>query len=84
VQHLQHLSWERRMQMLHDVACGMMYIHERRYVHSDLRSANLFVKEGGRVSVVGIAAPAENHWMFLQAVLCHNPTAAAVWLRKFC
>jgi serine/threonine protein kinase len=41
--------------MLHDVACGMMYIHERRYVHSDLRSANLFVKEGGRVVVGNFA-----------------------------
>jgi serine/threonine protein kinase len=55
------------MQMLHDAACGMMYIHERRFVHRDLRSRNLFVNEGGRVSVnvVCSAGPAEGRPRFL-------------------
>jgi serine/threonine protein kinase len=45
-----YLSWKRRLQMLHDVASGMLYLHSRRYVHGDLRSPNLFVTENGRVS----------------------------------
>jgi serine/threonine protein kinase len=50
LQYVNYLSWKRRLQMLHDVASGMMYLHSRRYVHGDLRSPNLFVTENGRVS----------------------------------
>lgn len=48
-QYVNYLSWKRRLQMLHDVASGMLYLHSRRYVHGDLRSPNLFVTENGRV-----------------------------------
>jgi serine/threonine protein kinase len=36
--------------MLHDVAAGMSYLHGRNIAHGDLRSPNLFVGEGGKVS----------------------------------
>jgi serine/threonine protein kinase len=44
-----YFNWERRLEMLHDVAAGMMYLHKRHYVHGDLRSPNLFVGLDGRV-----------------------------------
>lgn len=50
LQYLNFLSWERRLKMLHDVACGVLYLHSRCYVHGDLRSPNLYVTESGRVS----------------------------------
>jgi len=57
-QYVNYLSWKRRLDMLHDVASGMMYLHSRRYVHGDLRSPNLFVTENGRVSLVVTVAQA--------------------------
>jgi len=59
MQYVSFLSWKRRLQMLHDVACGMLYLHSRCYVHGDLRSPNLFVTENGRVSeqCLGLVAP---------------------------
>jgi hypothetical protein len=45
------MTWERRLQMLHDVAAGMCELHDpaRRVVHGDLRSPNLFVGIDGKV-----------------------------------
>ena len=51
---MNYFNWDRRLEMLHDVAAGMMYLHKRHYVHGDLRSPNLFVGLDGRVST---AAP---------------------------
>lgn len=50
LQYVSYLSWEHRLVMLHDVACGMLYLHSRGYVHGDLRSPSLYVTENGRVS----------------------------------
>jgi hypothetical protein len=50
--YLQYLTWERRLQMLHDVAAGMSYLHGRNVAHGDLRSPNLFVGADGRVSCI--------------------------------
>ena len=41
----------RRLQMLHNVAAGMAYLHSRNYVHGDLRSPNVFVGLDGHVKI---------------------------------
>jgi serine/threonine protein kinase len=48
---MNYFTWDRRLEMLHDVAAGMMYLHKRYYVHGDLRSPNLFVGLDGRVKI---------------------------------
>lgn len=48
---IRQLSWARRLQMLHNVAAGMAYLHSRSYVHGDLRSPNIFVGLDGHVKV---------------------------------
>ena len=50
--YLQYLTWERRLQMLHNVAAGMSYLHGRNVAHGDLRSPNLFVGADGTVSCI--------------------------------
>jgi serine/threonine protein kinase len=52
LQYMNYFNWDRRLEMLHDVAAGMMYLHKRHYVHGDLRSPNLFVGLDGRVSLL--------------------------------
>ncbi|KAF6265332.1 hypothetical protein COO60DRAFT_1623953 [Scenedesmus sp. NREL 46B-D3] len=49
--YMNYFNWDRRLEMLHDVAAGMMYLHKRHYVHGDLRSPNLFVGLDGRVKI---------------------------------
>eukprot|EP00878_Enallax_costatus_P003652 GHUV01003866.1.p1 GENE.GHUV01003866.1~~GHUV01003866.1.p1 ORF type:complete len:1163 (+),score=390.16 GHUV01003866.1:185-3673(+) len=49
--YMNYFTWDRRLEMLHDVAAGMMYLHKRHYVHGDLRSPNLFVGLDGRVKI---------------------------------
>ncbi len=41
----------RRLQMLHDIAAGMAYLHSRSYVHGDLRTPNIFVASDGHVKI---------------------------------
>jgi serine/threonine protein kinase len=53
---MNYFNWDRRLEMLHDVAAGMMYLHKRHYVHGDLRSPNLFVGLDGRVSQAASSA----------------------------
>jgi serine/threonine protein kinase len=63
-----YLGWDRRLEMLHDVASGMMYLHRSRYVHGDLRSPNLFVGIDGRVSATRGASfmwAAQGAWLGL-------------------
>ncbi len=49
LQIVRYLSWPRRLEMLHDIAAGMVYLHNRHFVHGDLRSPNLFVSRDGKV-----------------------------------
>jgi hypothetical protein len=47
---LQHdLTWEMRLQMLHDVAQGMSYLHSNGQIHGELCSNSLLVAAGGKV-----------------------------------
>ncbi len=46
-----HYSVRRRLQMLHDIAAGMAYLHSRSYVHGDLRTPNIFVASDGHVKI---------------------------------
>lgn len=41
----QELSWGKRLDMLRDVAAGMVFLHSRRppVIHGDLRSPNLLL-----------------------------------------
>jgi serine/threonine protein kinase len=41
----QELTWGRRLDMLRDVAAGMVFLHSRRpaVIHGDLRSPNLLL-----------------------------------------
>ncbi|KAL6750590.1 kinase-like domain-containing protein [Haematococcus lacustris] len=48
---IRSLSWPRRLQMLHDVAAGMSYLHSRNYMHGDLRTPNVFVAADGHVKI---------------------------------
>ncbi|GAX81452.1 hypothetical protein CEUSTIGMA_g8881.t1 [Chlamydomonas eustigma] len=48
---IHQLSWARRLQMLHNIAAGMAYLHSRSYVHGDLRSPNIFVGLDGHVKI---------------------------------
>uniref|UniRef100_A0A7R9VE76 Protein kinase domain-containing protein n=1 Tax=Chlamydomonas euryale TaxID=1486919 RepID=A0A7R9VE76_9CHLO len=48
---IRQLSWARRLQMLHNIAAGMAYLHSRSYVHGDLRSPNVFVGLDGHVKI---------------------------------
>jgi DNA-binding helix-hairpin-helix protein with protein kinase domain len=49
LQYVAHFNWDRRLEMLHDVAAGMSYLHGKDHVHGDLRSPNLFVGADGKV-----------------------------------
>jgi DNA-binding helix-hairpin-helix protein with protein kinase domain len=49
MQYVAHFNWDRRLEMLHDVAAGMSYLHGKDHVHGDLRSPNLFVGADGKV-----------------------------------
>lgn len=48
-QYVAHFNWDRRLEMLHDVAAGMSYLHGKDHVHGDLRSPNLFVGADSKV-----------------------------------
>jgi DNA-binding helix-hairpin-helix protein with protein kinase domain len=49
LQYVAHFNWDRRLEMLHDVAAGMSYLHGKDHVHGDLRSPNLFVGADSKV-----------------------------------
>lgn len=51
---MSYLTWDRRLEMLHDVAAGMMYLHKSHIIHGDLRSDNLFVAADGRVRGINL------------------------------
>jgi serine/threonine protein kinase len=46
---MEYFNWDRRLEMLQDVAAGMAYLHSRNCVHGDLRSQILFVGQDGQV-----------------------------------
>jgi DNA-binding helix-hairpin-helix protein with protein kinase domain len=52
MQYVAHFNWDRRLEMLHDVAAGMSYLHGKDHVHGDLRSPNLFVGADGKVRLL--------------------------------
>jgi hypothetical protein len=43
------LTWEMRLQMLHDVAQGMSYLHSHGQIHGELCSNSLLVAADGKV-----------------------------------
>jgi tRNA A-37 threonylcarbamoyl transferase component Bud32 len=49
LQYISYFNWDRRLEMLHDVAAGMSYLHGKDHIHGDLRSPNLFVGADGKV-----------------------------------
>eukprot|EP00879_Flechtneria_rotunda_P011134 GHRR01011632.1.p1 GENE.GHRR01011632.1~~GHRR01011632.1.p1 ORF type:complete len:1046 (+),score=387.29 GHRR01011632.1:425-3139(+) len=51
LKYVNYLTYDRRLEMLHDVAAGMIYLHKRYYVHGDLRSPNLFVGSDAKVKI---------------------------------
>eukprot|EP00798_Chlamydomonas_sp_ICE-L_P010698 gene10698-12394_t len=48
---IRQMTWERRLQMLHNISAGMAYLHSRNYLHGDLRSPNIFVGLDGHVKI---------------------------------
>jgi tRNA A-37 threonylcarbamoyl transferase component Bud32 len=58
LQYVSYLTWDRRLNMLRDVAAGLMYLHKSQYAHGDLRTDNLFVASDGRVcGVLNLCQP---------------------------
>lgn len=39
----QHLQWLEKVQLLHDIACGMTYLHTMGHCHRDLKSGNVLI-----------------------------------------
>jgi serine/threonine protein kinase len=83
LQYVAHFNWDRRLEMLHDVAAGMSYLHGKDHVHGDLRSPNLFVGADGKVrgcspwlrSVLGSQPNSSVHfWATWQHALAFEPT----------
>lgn len=46
------LAWEQRMQIMEQVCDGLGYAHYRGLVHRDMKPANLFVENSGRVRIL--------------------------------
>lgn len=45
------LSWERKLNMVRDVAAGLQYLHDKDIVHGDLTPTNILVSEDGRLCI---------------------------------
>ncbi|OQR97878.1 ser/thr kinase [Achlya hypogyna] len=59
-------TWQKRLQMIMDVARGLQFLHSFNIVHRDLKSLNLLITDEGRVKLAdfGIAKVAlENEFM---------------------
>lgn len=39
----EQITWPQREKLCHDIACGMQYLHAKRYIHRDLTTKACFV-----------------------------------------
>ncbi|KAH9115853.1 hypothetical protein AeMF1_010134 [Aphanomyces euteiches] len=58
-------TWQKRLQMIMDVARGLQFLHSFNIVHRDLKSLNLLITDEGRVKLAdfGIAKVAQDEFM---------------------
>lgn len=49
------LILEQKKQLIHDIACGLYYLHENKVIHRDLQSANILVDQQGRAKLDGFS-----------------------------
>ncbi|ETW02456.1 TKL protein kinase [Aphanomyces invadans] len=58
-------TWQKRLQMIMDVARGLQFLHSFNIVHRDLKSLNLLITDEGRVKLAdfGIAKLAQDEFM---------------------
>eukprot|EP00878_Enallax_costatus_P013757 GHUV01014388.1.p1 GENE.GHUV01014388.1~~GHUV01014388.1.p1 ORF type:complete len:500 (+),score=85.50 GHUV01014388.1:1551-3050(+) len=70
--YMDYFTWDRRLELLHDVASGMIYLHKRHYVHGDLRTPNLFIGMDGRVRILRSATSV----LSVISMLCHISSSA--------
>ncbi|OQR81543.1 hypothetical protein THRCLA_11633 [Thraustotheca clavata] len=57
-------TWQKRLQMIMDVARGLQFLHSFNIVHRDLKSLNLLITDEGRVKLADFGiAKVENEFM---------------------
>jgi hypothetical protein len=62
-------SWNRRgKRVMQDVACGLGYLHSKRIVHFDLKSANILLSRAGTAKLADIGMARVLHKSYLSIV----------------
>lgn len=51
------MSWRRRLEITHDISCGMKKMHQLNYIHRDIRPDNVLIDENyvAKIGDMGIA-----------------------------
>ncbi|KXZ50843.1 hypothetical protein GPECTOR_15g529 [Gonium pectorale] len=87
---LSRLQWMDRLSMLHDIAAGLAFLHDRSYVHGNLRSSSILITEDGHARISGLGfgqlsgasycaytATEEQEAWLASSSCCSTPRAAA-------
>ncbi|KAK7437373.1 Rho guanine nucleotide exchange factor [Stygiomarasmius scandens] len=77
-----------RARLVHDVACGICYLHEKKIVHGDLKGENILITVAGRATIAdfGLARKvADTNGLRLSFMsTASHPKGSARWMAPEC
>eukprot|EP01094_Clydonella_sp_ATCC50884_P028423 TRINITY_DN8519_c0_g1_i1.p1 TRINITY_DN8519_c0_g1~~TRINITY_DN8519_c0_g1_i1.p1 ORF type:complete len:202 (-),score=51.92 TRINITY_DN8519_c0_g1_i1:127-690(-) len=73
------LPWERRLQIVKEVAKGLRYMHQIGFLHRDVKSGNVLLDLHGRAKLADFGFARLKHSLSLQSTR-HQSAGTPVWM----